>query len=336
MRYVAVTAPGGPEMLAIREMTAPEARRGEVLVAVQAAGVSRADVMQRQGNYPPPPGASPILGLEVAGTIADCGDGVTSWRPGDSVCALTNGGGYAEFVAVPHGQVLPIPKGWTFVEAATLPENAFTVYDNLFERGRLRAGESVLVHGGTSGIGTTAIQFARALNATVYATAGTPEKCAACVALGAAAAIDYRTQDFVAEIARLTSGKGVDVVLDIVGGDYIARDLQALALDGRIVSIATPRGRRIELDLGALFAKRATIMASSLRPRSAQEKTGIARRLEERIWPLLAQRVIRPVVDSVYPFERIADAHARMEESAHVGKIVLTWSDPSQPVVNPL
>jgi putative PIG3 family NAD(P)H quinone oxidoreductase len=334
VRYVAVTAPGGPETLAIREMAPPVARRGEVLVAVEAAGVSRADVMQRQGNYPPPPGASPILGLEVAGTIAACGDGVTSWRPGDKVCALTNGGGYAEVVAVPHGQVLPIPKGWTFVEAATLPENAFTVYDNLFERGRLRAGESVLVHGGSSGIGTTAIQFARAFDATVYATAGTPEKCAACVALGAAAAIDYRAADFVAEIARLTSGKGVDVVLDIVGGDYIARDLKALALDGRVVSIATPRGRRIELDLGDLFAKRGAIMASSLRLRSAREKTGIARRLEERIWPLLTRRVIRPVVDSVYSFERVADAHARLEASGHVGKIVLTWNDVS--VVDPL
>jgi NADPH2:quinone reductase len=272
--------------------------------------------------------------LEVAGTIAACGKDVTRWHPGDEVCALTNGGGYAEFVAVPQGQVLPIPHGWTFVEAATLPENAFTVYDNLFERGRLRAGESVLVHGGSSGIGTTAIQFAKALDATVYATAGTPAKCAACVALGATAAIDYRKDDFVTEIARLTSGRGVDVVLDIVGGDYIARDLQALALDGRIVSVAMPRGRRIELDLGALFAKRAAIMASSLRPRSAKEKAGIARRLEERIWPLIARGAIRPVVDSVYPFERVADAHARMEESAHVGKIVLTWNEAS--VIDPL
>lgn len=321
-------------MLSLAEMDAPVARPGEVLIAVVAAGVTRADVMQRQGKYPPPPGASPILGLEVAGTITACGPGVTSWHPGDRVCALTNGGGYAEFVAVPHGQVLPIPKGWTFVEAATLPENAFTVYDNLFERGRLRAGESVLVHGGTSGIGTTAIQFAKALDATVYATAGTPEKCAACVALGATAAIDYRTEDFVTAIGRLTFDKGVDVVVDIVGGDYIARDLQALALDGRVVCIATPHGRRVDLDLGALFAKRAAIMASTLRPRTAREKAAIARALEERIWPLLAQRVIRPVVDSVYSFERVADAHARMEESAHVGKIVLRWSDAS--VIDPL
>ena len=321
-------------MLSVAEMDAPVARPGEVLIAVVAAGVTRADVMQRQGNYPPPPGASPILGLEVAGTVTACGPGVTSWHPGDRVCALTNGGGYAEFVAVPHGQVLPIPKGWTFVEAATLPENAFTVYDNLFERGRLRAGESLLVHGGTSGIGTTAIQFAKALDATVYATAGTPEKCAACIALGASAAIDYRTEDFVSAIGRLTFDKGVDVVVDIVGGDYIARDLQALALDGRVVCIATPHGRRVDLDLGALFAKRAAIMASTLRPRTAREKAAIARALEERIWPLLAQRVIRPVVDSVYSFERVADAHARMEESAHVGKIVLRWSDAS--VIDPL
>ena len=334
MRYVAVAEPGGPEALSIAEMAKPIPQRGEVLVAVAAAGVSRADVMQRQGNYPPPAGASPILGLEVAGTVAACGEGVARWRLGDNVCALTNGGGYAEFVAVPQGQVLPVPGGWSFVQAATLPENAFTVFDNLFQRGRLRAGESVLVHGGTSGIGTTAIQFAKGLNATVYATAGTSEKCSACVSLGATAAIDYRTHDFVAEIERLTSGRGVDVVLDIVGGDYIARDLQALALDGRVVSIATPRGRRIELDLGMLFAKRAAIMASSLRPRSAHEKAGIARRLEKRIWPLLARHVIRPVVDSVYSFKRVADAHARMEESAHVGKIVLTWNDDS--VVDPL
>ena len=263
MRYVTVASPGGPEVLSVAQTDAPETGPGEVLIAVEAAGISRADVMQRQGKYPPPAGASPILGLEVAGTIDACGDGVTRWHAGDRVCALTNGGGYAEFVAVPQGQVLPIPEGWTFVEAATLPENAFTVYNNLFERARLRADESVLVHGGTSGIGTTAIQFAKAANATVYATAGTPAKCAACVALGATAAIDYRTVDFVAEIERLTSGRGVDVVLDIVGGDYVVRDLQALALDGRVVSIATPRGRHIELDLGLLFAKRAALMASS-------------------------------------------------------------------------
>ena len=327
MRYVNVTSPGGPEVLAIAQSATPQAQHGEVLITVEAAGVSRADVMQRQGNYPPPRDASPILGLEVAGTIAACGTGVTSLHTGDRVCALTNGGGYAEFVAVPQGQVLPIPGGWTFVEAATLPENAFTVFDNLFERARLRAGESLLVHGGTSGIGTTAIQFAKAANATVYATAGTPAKCAACVALGAAAAIDYRTQDFVAEIERLTSGRGVDVVLDIVGGDYVARDLHALAPDGRIAIIAMPRGRRVELDLSALFAKRAAIIASSLRPRSAAEKAAIARKLEERIWPMLASGVIRPVVDSVYSFERVADAHARMEQSAHVGKIVITWDD---------
>lgn len=327
MRYVDVAAPGGPAVLSIAEMPAPAVKSGEVLIAVEAAGISRADVMQRQGEYPPPAGASPILGLEVAGRIAACGEGVTSWCVGDKVCALTNGGGYAQFVAVPHGQVLPIPGGWSFIEAATLPENAYTVFDNLFQRGRLRAGESVLVHGGTSGIGTTAIQLAKASRATVYATAGTPEKCAACVELGAAAAIDYRNTDFVVEVRRLTSGKGVDVVLDIVGGEYIARDLQALAPDGRIVCIAAPRGRRIDLDLGTLFVKRAAIMASSLRPRTAQEKAAIARRLQARIWPLLASGAILPVVDSVYPFARVADAHARMEQSAHVGKIVLTWSD---------
>jgi putative PIG3 family NAD(P)H quinone oxidoreductase len=336
MRYVNVVAPGGPEILEIAHGDPPGLRRGDVLIAVAAAGVSRADVMQRQGNYPPPRGASPILGLEVSGTVATLGDGVTRWHIGDRVCALTNGGGYAEFVAVPEGQVLPVPEGWTLVEAATLPENAFTVYDNLVERARLSEGESVLVHGGASGIGTTAIQFARALGATPYATAGTPEKCAACERLGAAAAIDYRLQDFVVEIKRLTAGRGVDVVLDIVGGDYIARDLDALALDGRVACLAAPRGRRIELDLRTLFTKRGAIMASSLRPRTSAEKAALSRNLERRIWPLLPQRnPIVPVVDSVYSFERAADAHARMEADVHVGKIVLTWGGGSS-VVDPL
>jgi NADPH:quinone reductase len=325
MRYVAVDAPGGPDVLKIAEMEPPAPGPEEVLIAVEAAGVSHADVMQRQGKYPPPPGASPVLGLEVAGRIAACGVRVTRWKDGDRVCALTNGGGYAEYVAVPQGQVLPVPDGWSTTEAATLPENAFTVYDGLFTRARLRAGETVLVHGGTSGIGSTAIMFATALGATAIATAGTAEKCAACVKIGAVHAIDYRTTDFVAEVERITHGRGVDVVLDIVGGDYVMRDLAALALDGRIVCLATRRGRAVELDLGALVAKRATILASSLRPRDASEKAAIARELQAHIWPLLPQRdAIVPIVDSVYPFERAAEAHARLEASAHVGKLVLT------------
>jgi NADPH:quinone reductase len=325
VRYVTFDSPGAASMLRVAEMKRPHAGACEVQVAVEAAGVSHADVMQREGKYPPPQGASPILGLEVAGTISEVGEGVTRWKTGDRVCALTNGGGYAEYVVAPAGQVLPIPRGWSAVEAAGLPENAFTVYDNLFTRARLRSGETVLVHGGTSGIGTTAIMFARAFGATVIATAGTPEKCAACLRLGAAHAIDYHSADFVSEVQRITNGGGVNVVLDIVGGDYIARDLECLGLDGRIACIATQRGTKVELDLRRLFAKRGAIMASSLRPRTAEQKAAIARKLEENIWPLLPARdTIVPVIDAVYPFDRAAGAHARMESSAHIGKIVLT------------
>ena len=325
MRYVTYDVPGGPDSLYVGEGIAPEPEFGEVLVAVEAAGVSRADSLQRGGAYPPPPGASSILGLEVAGAIAAVGPGVTQWKIGDRVCALCNGGGYAEFVAVPQGQVLPIPANWSAIEAASLPENAFTVFDNVFTRARLKPGETLLVHGGTSGIGTTAITFAVALGSSVIATAGSAEKCTACVRLGASDAIDYRQTDFVEEVGRLTSGRGVDVVLDIVGGDYPMRDLQCLALDGRVACIATPRGREIAIDLGLLFAKRATILGSSLRPRTPAQKAAIARELLERIWPLLPRRdPIAPAIDSVYPFERAADAHRRLESSAHIGKIVLT------------
>jgi putative PIG3 family NAD(P)H quinone oxidoreductase len=324
VRYVAFDSPGGPEVLKVAEAQTPRPGAEEVLVAVEAAGVTRADVMQRQGKYPPPPGASSILGLEVAGSITALGDRVAGWEIGDRVCALTNGGGYAEYVAVPAGQVLPVPQGWSTIEAATLPENAFTVYDNLVTRARLLAGETVLVHGGTSGVGSTAIMFALALGAAPIATAGTPEKVAACIALGASYAINYRTTDFVPEVKRLTGGRGVNVVVDIVGGDYVARDVDTLALDGRVVCIATPRGRVVELDLGPLFAKRGTILASALRPRSAKEKAAIARNLRERIWPLLPKRYpIRPIIDSIYPFDHAADAHARMEASAHIGKLIL-------------
>lgn len=325
MRYVEVTQPGGPEVLRVSETADPVPGLGEVLIAVEAAGVSHADSLQRLGKYPPPPGASPILGLEVAGTIRTAGPEVTRWRAGDRVCALCSGGGYAELAVVPQGQVLPIPDGWNSVEAATLPENAFTVYDNLITRARLSSGETVLVHGGTSGIGSMAIGMARAAGARVIATAGGAEKRAACLKLGAMAAIDYRSQDFVAEAQRLTDGRGVNVVLDIVGGDYVARDLQCLAPDGRIVCLATQRGRIVEIDLGAMLSKRATVMASSLRPRTAAQKAAIAQRLREAIWPLLPKRdPIAPIVDSVFPFERAAEAHARLEASAHIGKILLT------------
>ena len=294
-------------------------------IAVEAAGISRADVWQRRGLYPPPAGASPILGLSVAGSIVETGAGVTRWRTGERVCALCNGGGYAERVAVAQGQVLPIPQGWSAVEAATLPENAFTVYDNVFTRAGLRAGETLLVHGGSGGIGSTAIMFATALGSVVVATAGSEAKLRACSGFGARAAIDYRTQDFVAEVLRFTGGRGADVVLDVVGGDYIARDLQCLALDGRVACIATQRGRSAEIDLGVMLHKRATILGSSLRPRTGAQKAAIARRLRERIWPLLPQRrAIVPAVDSSYPLERASEAHARLESGANVGTIVLT------------
>jgi NADPH:quinone reductase len=324
VRYVATRGVGGPEVLFVDETTSPQPAAGELLVAVEAAGVSRADVMQRQGAYPPPAGASPILGLEVAGSIAALGDGVTEWRIGDRVCALCNGGGYAECVAVPAGQTLPIPQNWSAIEAASLPENAFTVYDNVVARARLSAGETILVHGGTSGIGTMAIMFARALGARVFATAGSDAKCEASKRFGAEAAVNYRTADFVEEINRLTQGRGVDVVLDIVGGDYLPRDLRVLALDGRIACIATSRGRAAEIDLGRMLSRRATITGSSLRPRSTEQKAAIARALAARIWPLLPKRdPIAPVIDSIYSFDRAAAAHARLESSAHIGKIVL-------------
>ncbi len=325
MRYVRCERAGDAGVLAIAETTAPRVRRGEVLIAVEAAGVSRADVLQRQGHYPPPPGASPILGLGVAGTIAEAGSGVTRWRTGDRVCALCNGGGYAERVAVPQGQVLPMPDGWSAVEAVTLPENAFTVYDNLFTRARLRPGETLLVHGGSGGIGSTAIMFACALGSIVVATAGSDAKVAACLRLGAHAAINYRMQDFVTEALRITQDRGANVVLDVVGGDYVARDLQCLALDGRIACIATQGGRAAQIDLGTLLRKRATILGSSLRPRTSAQKAAIARHLETHIWPLLPLRTaIVPTVDSTYPLDRAAEAHARLESGETIGTIVLT------------
>lgn len=324
MNYVTYDAPGEPGVLYVGETRAPEARAGEVLIAVEAAGVSHADSMQRRGQYPPPEGVSPILGLEVAGTIAGVGPGVTQWRAGDRVCALSNGGGYAQYVAVPEGQVLPIPDGWNALEAATLPENAFTVYDNVFTRARLLPGETILVHGGTSGIGSTAIMFATAVGARAIATAGGKDKCTACLRMGATDAIDYRSTDFAVEVARITNGRGVDVVLDIVGGDYIDRDLRCLALDGRVACIAMQGGPSATIDLRRLTGRRATLLGSSLRPRTALQKAAIAASLRERIWPLLPQRAaIVPVVDSTYPFARAAEAHARLETSAHIGKIVL-------------
>lgn len=325
MRYVAFDSPGEAEVLHVAQGARPKAGTGELLIAVEAAGISRADVLQRRGVYPPPAGASPVLGLDVAGTIVEVGDGVTGFRIDDRVCALVNGGGYAEFAAAPHGQVLPIPDGWSAIEAATLPENAFTVFDNVITRGHLGAGESLLVHGGTSGIGSTAIMFAKAVGAHAIATAGSEEKRRACLRIGAADAIDYNSEDFVEATLRVTGGRGVDLIVDIVGGEYLARNLSVLAPDGRIACIATQGGRMAQIDLSELMRHRGTIFGSSLRPRTAQQKKAIADALRERIWPLLPARdPIAPLVDRVFAFAQAAEAHRRMEASAHIGKIVLT------------
>jgi NADPH:quinone reductase len=324
VRYVAFDQPGPPSALYVAEGTEPHPGPGEILIEVEAAGISRADTLQRQGSYPPPKGSSPVLGLEAAGRVAAIGSGVGEFSIGDRVVALCNGGGYSEYVTVPAGQALPLPGEWSYVEGATLPENAFTVYDNVFTRARLRPSETLLVHGGTSGIGTTAIMFGLARGARVLATAGSQKKCQAILDLGAQAAFDYHGGDFVEWIRSYTNARGVDVVLDIVGGEYLNRDLRALALDGRIACIATAGGSESLIDLRYLLQRRATILGSSLRPRSVQEKAAIAAALREHIWPLLAARhPIAPVVDSVFTFSGAAAAHARLESSEHIGKIVL-------------
>jgi putative PIG3 family NAD(P)H quinone oxidoreductase len=323
MRGVVIEHPGGPEVLRVATLPVPDPGPGEVLVAVAAAGVNRPDLLQRQGHYPPPAGASPLPGLEVAGHVVRIGPRATRWKPGDAVCALVAGGGYAERCVVPEPQCLPVPRGLSLVEAAALPEACFTVWTNVFERGALRPGEWLLVHGGASGIGTTAIQMARALGAVVLATAGTDEKCAACERLGARAAINYRTSDFRSRVEELTGGRGVDVVLDMVGGDYTPRNLEALAVDGRLVQIAFLKGPRVELDWRTVMRKRLILTGSTLRPRSPEEKGAIARALETHIWPLLESGAIRPVVHATFPLEAAADAHRLLEAGTHIGKIVL-------------
>ena len=290
---------------------------------MRAAGVNRPDVLQRKGAYPPPPGASPLPGLEVAGEIAALGAGVTGWRDGDAVTALLAGGGYAEYATAPAGQCLPVPKGLSMTEAASLPETFFTVWSNVFDRGHLEAGETFLVHGGSSGIGITAIQLAHAFGATVLATAGSAEKCDACVKLGAARAINYRDEDFVEVAKAATDGRGCDLILDMVGGDYVARNIRACAPDGRIVQIAFLGGAKVTLDLMALMRNRITLTGSTLRPREVAFKAAIARSLHEKVWPLIEAGKVCPVIDSVFPLADAAGAHARMESSAHVGKIVL-------------
>lgn len=323
MQYIDHGAGGGPEVLSLREGPVPELGAGEVLIQVVYAGVNRPDCLQRSGSYPPPPGASPHIGLEVAGRIAALGQGVTQWAVGDEVCALTNGGGYAEYVTAPVGQVLPVPRGLTLEQASALPETFFTVWANLIERGRLAAGETALIHGGSSGIGTTAIQLAKALGATVYCTVGSPEKAEACLKLGADAAIDYRQRDFVTEVAQLSQGRGVDVILDMVGGPYIARNLKALALEGRLVQIAFLQPSRVEVDWLPLMLKRLTFTGSTLRPRSAADKARLAQALRTQVWPWLEAGRCLPVIHRVFPLAEAAQAHALMESSAHIGKILL-------------
>lgn len=323
MRVIEIARPGPPEVLQMAERPVPEPGPTEVLVQVAAAGVNRPDVLQRLGKYPPPPGVTDIPGLEVAGRIVRVGGDVTRWVGGDRVCALVAGGGYAACCVAPEVQCLRVPNGLSLVEAAALPETSFTVWTNVFERGRLRRGESLLVHGGASGIGTTAIQFGRALGARVFATAGTDEKCAACERLGAELAVNYRTADWVAAVREHTSGRGADVVLDIVGGDYVTRNLDLLAVDGRLVQIAFLKSSRVEIDLMPLMRRRLTITGSTLRPRSPEEKGAIGRALEAQVWPLVEQGAIRPVVHAVFPLERAAEAHRMMEADTHIGKIVL-------------
>jgi len=324
MHVAEISEAGGPEVLKLAERPVPEPGYGEVLIKVVAAGINRPDVLQRKGGYPPPPGASDIPGLEVAGTVAAVGPGVPEWKEGDAVCALLAGGGYAEYCAAPAPQVLPIPDGLDFVAAAGLPETFFTVWTNVFDRGRLQPGERFLVHGGSSGIGTTAIQLATVFGARVFATAGNAEKCAACEELGAERAINYRDEDFVSVVKDLTAGEGVDLILDMVAGDYLPRDVDALAMEGRLVIIAFLGGSRIEMDFLPVMLKRLTVTGSTLRPRSVEQKGAIAEALRAHVWPLLAAGRVRPIIHKTFPLAEAAAAHALMESSTHIGKIVLT------------
>jgi putative PIG3 family NAD(P)H quinone oxidoreductase len=323
MTVIEMTTPGGPEVLTAAMRPLPVPGAGDVLIKVAAAGVNRPDLMQRQGKYPPPPGASDILGLEIAGVVVATGAGVTRWRPGDRVTALVSGGGYAEFAVAPAEQCLPVPHALSMEEAAAIPETFFTVWTNVFERGRLARGESLLVHGGASGIGTAAIQLARARGARVFVTAGSDERCAACQRLGAERAINHRREDFVAVVRELTGDRGVDMILDMVGGDYVAQNLDALAVDGRLVQIAFLRGPRAEINLNPLMRKRLTFTGSTLRPRSVEEKGAIARAVEAEVWPLIERGEVRPVLHAVFPMREAARAHAELEAGQHVGKIVL-------------
>ena len=322
MRHVAVTQPGPPDVMHLADGPVPQPRTGELLIEVAYAGVNRPDCAQRAGTYPPPPDASPILGLEVAGRIAAVGERVTQWKIGDSVCALTPGGGYAEYCATPAAWCLPVPRGFSLEQAAALPETHFTVWNNVFDRAHLASGETFLVHGGTSGIGLTAIQLAKAFGATVITTAGSPEKTAFCRSIGADHAIDYRTQDFAEEVKRI-SKRGVDVILDMVGGDYIERNLKCLALEGRLVQIAFLQGSRVECDWRFIMLKRLTVTGSTLRASPSERKAALARELRDKAWPLLETGKVRVVIHATFDLADVAHAHALMESSKHIGKIML-------------
>ena len=323
MIAIEISRPGEPDVLVPVERPRPVPAAGEVLVKVAAAGVNRPDVFQRRGRYPPPPGASDIPGLEIAGTVEEAGADVGELAVGDAICALVAGGGYAEYCTAPAPQCLPIPRGLDVVAAAAIPETFFTVWTNVFERGRLQAGESILVHGGSSGIGTTAIQLARARGARVAATAGSADKCAACAALGAERAINYREEDFVAAVREWTGGRGVDVVLDMVGGDYFARNVDALAVEGRLVEIATLQGVKAELNIQTIMQRRLTITGSTLRARPVADKGAIARAVRQHVWPLLEAGTVKPIVHATFPLREAAEAHRVMESSSHIGKLVL-------------
>jgi len=332
MKAIEITSYGAPEVLRVAQRPDPVAGAGELLIRVAASGVNRPDVLQRKGHYPVPPGASDLPGLEVAGEIVS-GDAAAlaeaGFKVGDRVCALIAGGGYAELCVAPVAQCLPVPKGWSDIDAASLPETFFTVWSNVFDRGRLQKGETLLIQGGSSGIGVTAIQIAKALGATVIVTAGSDDKCEACLKLGADHAINYRTSDFVEEAKKLTGGKGVDVVLDMVAGDYVAREIECLAEDGRLVIIAVQGGVKSEINAGLVLRRRLTITGSTLRPRPVAFKGAIANALREKVWPLLESGAIKPVIHSIFAAagepSGAAQAHALMESNQHIGKIVLTW-----------
>jgi NADPH2:quinone reductase len=324
MRFIEVATPGGPDVLRIASGPVPRLRSGEVLVRTTAAGVNRADTLQRQGHYPPPPGASPILGMEVSGHVAELGpDTPSRWQVGDAVCALLGGGGYAEYCAVPEGQCMAIPPGVSIRDAAAVPEAAITVWANLFEPARVFPGNLCLIQGGSSGIGTMAIQMAHAFGARVATTAGSDEKCNFCLDLGAEVAVNYRAHDWAAQLARWAQPNGIDVILDMIGGDYFPKHIELLATGGRLVHIATSHGNLVTLDLHTVMMKRLTVTGSTLRPRSLEEKASLSRAVEHKVWPLFASGQLRPVIDSAFPLEKAADAHRLMESGSHTGKIIL-------------